>query len=410
MVNITKISVDGYKNIAQTTVFLNRQNQPITLLLAPNNYGKTNMLEAIMFAVGLVGMGDQDQRKRIRKNEYTSHNLSDVHNSFTFGIEFIHDNELMEYNFQISPNKGVEAEWLIVNGDDAFSRTNNEEEQRGYIKVKKGTPFRLPSFLLFASVPLVGKGATKSIAELERYTEIVRGVFSSITGMLYNREAMLRIFTPRLSADIERDEDIAVLYEEKEDGRFERFKSIFLRLFPDIIDFRFVPQFYGFGRDHDAKEEPDAYRLEFDLKGKATELFYHLSSGTRNVFLLLMTMFIKKGIPLIAIEELENGIHMSLYRDVLNVLVDLCIDSKIIITTHSFAITRHFDRDFYTSFYVGEPNDNGYATFLPLKNSMESIIREKAKEYTISIGELVFDMLTNTNETTQELKGWLGHE
>jgi hypothetical protein len=363
-----------------------------------------------MFAIDLVGMGDQDQRKRIKNNEYTSHNISDVSDCFTFGIEFIHDSELIEYSFRISSNKGVISEWVKVNGDEAFDRTNNEDEQRGYIKVGKTTPFWLSSFLLFASVPLVGKKSSKNIEELGEYTEVVRGVFSSMTGMLYDKEAMLRKFTPRLSADIERDEDIAVLYDERKDGRFERFRAIFLRLFPDIIDFRFVPQFYGFGRDHDLREEPDAYRLEFDLKGKDTELFKHLSSGTRNVFLLLMTMFIKQGIPLIAMEELENGIHMSLYRDVLNVLVDLCIGSKIIITTHSLAITRHFDKDFYCSLYIGEPNDSGYATFLPLRNSMESMIRERAKEYTISIGELVFDMLTNTDDTTREIKEWLGHE
>jgi predicted ATPase len=410
MVNIKKITINGYKNITNTIVHLDRKNQPITLLLAPNNYGKTNMLEAIKFAVGLIGMGDQDQQKRIRKNEYTSHNLFNASDSFTFGIEFSYDGDLMEYEFEISPSKGVKSEWMMVNKEETFRRTINEEEQRGYIKVKKSTPFWLSNFLLFASVPLVGKASNKTIEELGEYTEVLRGVFSSMTGMLFDKDIMLRKFTPRLSADIERDEDIAVLYEEREDGRFERFRAIFLRLFPDILNFRFVPQYYGVAREHDVKEMPDAYRLEFDLKGKETELFYHLSSGTRNIFLLLMTLFIKQGIPLIVMEELENGIHMSLYRDVLNVLVDLCVGSKIIITTHSLAITRHFDKEFYTSLYVGEPNDSGYATFLPLKSSVESMIREKAKEYTISIGELVFDMLTNTDDTTQELKGWLGHE
>ena len=51
MASINKITVKGFRNIESTTIDL----QNITCLLAPNNYGKSNLLYAIDFGYHFMG-------------------------------------------------------------------------------------------------------------------------------------------------------------------------------------------------------------------------------------------------------------------------------------------------------------------------------------------------------------------
>lgn len=76
--------------------------------------------------------------------------------------------------------------------------------------------------------------------------------------------------------------DFIRFYEDEKEHRFEESKKTFCGLFPDIENFRLVPQFYG-PRGQNEDKEPDAYRLEFDPKWKQTEFFHHLSRGTRGI-------------------------------------------------------------------------------------------------------------------------------
>jgi len=409
MTQINKIYVDGYKNISETTLVLARPNQSITILLAPNNYGKTNMLDAIKFAASLVGMGDREQQRKIRRNEYTSHNTTNASKCFSFEIDFSYDDVGLVYGFEVSPGNGVEAEWLKVNDEEVFTRYKSDEG-KWVVSLYKSLRYLIPDFLLFVSVPIVGEDDSSIDAKVGKYTEIVREALSKTASMLYDKETSVKEYTEILSTDIERDEKIIEFFEKKADGEFNDFKVTFLNLFPDITDFRFVELYYGLEPKKRKDRTPDAYRLEFDQQGKKTVRFNHLSSGTRNVFLLILNIFIRRENPLIAIEEIENGIHMSLYRDILNVLADICRNTKVLLTTHSLPLTKHFQRDFYSSYYVGSPNDQGYANFQPLKPSMEHHVRKTSKVYRVAIGELIFDMLTNTDDTKAELKGWLGHE
>ena len=49
---IKSISVGGFKNLKRSTIQLNN----ITAIISPNNYGKSNLLEAIDFGVDFLSL------------------------------------------------------------------------------------------------------------------------------------------------------------------------------------------------------------------------------------------------------------------------------------------------------------------------------------------------------------------
>jgi len=190
-------------------------------------------------------------------------------------------------------------------------------------------------------------------------------------------------------------------------AQFNKLTSIFKKLFPYIKAIRVVPVFYGENEAEPETDQPDAYRLEFDSENKhRPELFRQLSEGTRDIFLLLLTVFLRQNKPILAIEEIENGIHPSLYRKVLNLLTETCKDIKLLVTTHSPSIVRNFDNRSFSSFYIGIPNIQGNARFATFKESARSEIRNEASENETSAGEMIFDMMSGTKSDIKKLEGW----
>jgi predicted ATPase len=406
---VTEIYIDGYKNISKTTL---RLNEPITVLLAPNNFGKTNVINAIEFAAMIVNTISRRQGLLIRRNGYTSNNANGDQKSpksFSFGIAISHHDKRIKYSFKVSPLSGIESEVLEVGHAKILSRT----AAVGFIQGEQ-YPSEIDLYSLFISTLLYinNTGKKQKYDEVAKYTELVRDVFFNMSDMLCNRQSMTIHMRPNEKINaVEFEEDIAseaYKLNENHPDRFVKFRNVFVKLFPYIKTFRIVEVHYGEGDNEPIPDRPDAYRLEFDSVGKQRpELFRHLSEGTRDIFLLLLTIFIKQNKPFLAIEEIENGIHPSLYRKVLNLLADTCKDVKILVTTHSPSVVRNFDDRSFSAYYIGVPNDKGSAGFATFKDAASSEIRSKTTENGTSAGELIFDMMSGTKDDIRRLKGWL---
>ena len=155
------------------------------------------------------------------------------------------------------------------------------------------------------------------------------------------------------------------------------------------------------------------YRLWFKSHGKKNlEIFAELSTGTQDIFLLLLEIITTREYPLIAIEELENGIHPSLYRAVLNVIDKVCLQEhkRAIITTHSPAVARHFRTRSFSSFYIGISKQKGVANFIPLNETLKERINKEAESLDCSIGEMIIDMISESEESRNILLGWVHGE
>ncbi|MDR2569263.1 MAG: ATP-binding protein [Oscillospiraceae bacterium] len=406
---VVEIYIDGFKNITNTTL---RLKEPITVLLAPNNFGKTNVINAIEYAAMIVNTIPKRQEMLILKNGYTSINEDNEprrQKSFKFDITINDNTKTIIYSFKVSPAKGVEYEALKVGHANIFNR----EGTVGYINNQKLNA-HINQYNLFISVPIYIENSEKNKkqADVIKYIDLIRDVFFNMSDMLCNRQSMTHQMTPNEKINsFEYEEAIADevhILKEIMPAQYNRFRSVFKRLFPYIKDFRIVSIFYGEGDNSLISDRPDAYRLEFDTIGKhRPETFRHLSEGTRDIFLLLLTIFLKPNKPFLAIEEIENGIHPSLYRKVLNLLADMCKNTRLLITTHSPSIVRNFDNSSFSTFYVGIPNNEGNARFATFKDAASNEISNEASENGTSAGEIIFDMMLGTKSDIKRLKEWL---
>jgi len=83
---IKKITIDGFRNIKNT--ILDFDENPIIVLLAPNNRGKTNLLEGIQSAFELISkQGVQVADYIENANNYA--NWNETEGTFAFEVEFL---------------------------------------------------------------------------------------------------------------------------------------------------------------------------------------------------------------------------------------------------------------------------------------------------------------------------------
>ena len=403
MYKIKRIHINGFRNISKTTI---RFSDPVTVLLAPNNFGKTNVLHAIEFAANLVGRGVEAQESLLKDNHYTSYNVfsddeaKDKGREFSFEIDFVADGDEIRYAFKISPHKGVLEESLASEYVTFFER--RAEELSVHLPLDKINIVVSP-YNLIASV-LIDKDLKAG-----KYADTLRKLLFRMRSMFCNRES------PHGEYMIEKKkkpiDSVIRLYRDVDVRQYPLFKEKFLYLFKEIEDFD-IWDLYDRSRKVSREllldYRPEDYRIEFISSSKRRpELFSDLSTGTQDIFCLLLEVFMNRTKPLIMIEEIENGIHPSLFRKILETVDDVCKNNRVLVTTHSPSVARYFKTRAFSSFYVGVPNQNGRTAFKAIDENKEDEIKKMAKIHGCSIGEIIVDMLSDSDETIETLKGWL---
>ena len=90
---IKKVSVSGFKNLKRTELALDS----IVAIVSPNNYGKSNLLEAIDFGVDFLYANSKDRKNMMQWVRGIPINKS-MDDEFFFEVEF-EDPNLGEYRF-----------------------------------------------------------------------------------------------------------------------------------------------------------------------------------------------------------------------------------------------------------------------------------------------------------------------
>jgi len=406
MDKINKIYIDGFRNIINTSL---RFTQPLTTLLALNNYGKTNVINAIELAANLICMGTYPQGDTISKNGYVSYNKDNSNKPFTFEINATKDNKVINYGFKISPNKGVHSEVLSLGNNPPII---NRAEGRSAIVGDTVIPVPHLNLLISRADQLSSNEETNHAADI---ASSVQELFYSIISMQCNRKPQLLNDFTNIENSFKSNEikltNSLVKWSLSDPAVYDEFKRTFLRLFQCIDDIELVKlRLVQHGIDSEENDEynPHEYKLAFFTRNKRKhEVFDDLSAGTQDILMLLREIFSKRNSPLIAIEEIENGIHPSLYRKVLQTLQSVCKNTKILITTHSPSIVRHFGEDELSSLYIGVPAESGDATFATIRESKKDEIQNEANNNNTSVGELIFDMLADSKNNIGTFQRWL---
>ena len=134
---LLKITVGNFKNIAKTTIQLSK----ITALVSTNNYGKTNLLEAIQFGFDFIAASSKGRNNMMHWSKGIPLAPSLAGEEFVFSIEFdapeLGEYRFVRYGFAFSWFNDQETGAKIT--DEVIEmRANESVRYTSYLKRDKG--------------------------------------------------------------------------------------------------------------------------------------------------------------------------------------------------------------------------------------------------------------------------------
>ena len=146
---IKSISVGGFKNLKRSTMQLDN----ITAVISPNNYGKSNLLEAIDFGVDFLSSNSKDRKIMMKWIRGIPINKTIENDEFFFEIE-LEDEALDEYRYirygytfrwfrDDGKGQRITNEWIETRPNESVRYTAFLKRSEGkYRKEKDTSSFR----------------------------------------------------------------------------------------------------------------------------------------------------------------------------------------------------------------------------------------------------------------------------
>lgn len=439
---IVEVYIDGFKNIKKTR--LNLSNQPVIVLLAKNSCGKSNLLMGIQYGFDLIATQGAQTRAIIEDADNYANwyvNVGEC-DTFTFGVRFSVENEGVyhyqyslgykyikvgsaDFDFDISHEKpiahGILSEFLThttkdgespkilfqrceKNPSDIFIDPNDENIPLSHTTKESDFRFNLGLHMLGNMAIVDKKNEDDGINKILRN---IFTVFDSLTvesiGDIICDEKSEYLAHGALSQEaiMMAKEDAENKAKKISSEKYEEFKIRFASIFK-----------YNDGANEINMElhkigESDQFQIIYRIGGKA-RLARSLSYGTRRVFKLL-SQVVNNKTPLISIEEIEIGLHPSLYnglaRNFMEVLSKTqesenqdAVIPRLIITSHAPGIVDAFENHLgaiYNSFQYDD--DPRMTQFLKFNENGKAEVHKIIESCGSRAGEIIFDMYSSVS-------------
>ncbi len=440
---IKSITVGGFKNISTTKLSLDR----IAAIISTNNYGKSNLLEAIDFGCNFLSANPKERNAMMKWARAIPINKKLATSVFSFEIEF-DDPNLAEYRFV---RYGYKYEWYRDDGNgqriiDEWIEARPTESVRytSFLKRSEGKYRKEKDTISYRNIYL--NDSQLAIDILSSIDDIaIHPVILTIKSFDYHVCSSLDLRDRFVSMPFEyvgSEVDESVLFDDRDVPRalyqlmqnYPEKYSLFLEsvytLFPEFIDVSVRP--YEVRKD--VKEiklvaEPnkdaalsDSNKEIEDIPFRIRDEIYRviithkdlnqpidmamMSTGTKRVFWLLANVFIagSKNISLIGVEELETSIHPRLLKRMLEILDEALDNTSIIISSHSPYLVQYFKLD---RIFVGVPSREGIALFKKVKSSRAKALLSFARDLEMTVGEYLFELMSNDQDSADTLSFYL---
>lgn len=414
---LNKIKISGILNLRDVEISL----EDLSALIAPNNYGKSNVLRAINYGIAFMEVSYKRKLSLMRNRSYIPINNVLEGAPFLFEIE----GELREGDKNWDFVYGYSFEWAKTLKDDTGARiieehlrmkSNEDLKFKSYItRDDSKTAFYLASPTGRCSKQLPVEGNILALNKLANFDELfyinaireLNKIDVREINTLNNPDSFFNMITPDedvndLSLDYPQESKVGFYLnslKEKAPEKYELLKDVVTGLLTTIEDFEPIQ----INLKKDAEEEEKK-----DLPFRLPEIFYdvrvkeqynnqytsisRISSGSKKIFFILTLIVAAEinRIPLILVEELENSVHPKLLQNLLTAIVELAGDTKVLITSHSPYLIKYLEP---TKMKFGIPSDEGVADFRILKPNKVSKVLKNASAEEISVGEYMFEML-----------------
>ncbi len=414
MASLNKITIKGFRNIESASIDL----KDITCLLAPNNYGKSNVLAAIQF--GRIFINAPADKKVILMQTETAIPI----NKFVAGKPFmfflegsLDENRDFQYSYQFDWYKNNVADGHIIDGkitNEFFKIRDNSKEKPKFATIFQRNDSEIAKYLPSPTgrcdKPLAINPCDLVINKLSNFDELfyhtelesvlkitIRGI-DSLSNPEYHFAPQLLIKKegPRINIGDWVSPYLFFLKKEDKDT-YDYLLSAIELLLPNIESFEPIQSGPHLQVDEGV---PFAYPDQYDIMVKErnnnqiTRLQY-LSTGSMKILYLLTCLVRarKEGVQLLTIEELENSIHPKLLLSLLSIIKTFLGDTKLIFTSHSPNVAKYLSAP---QLYVGLPSEKGVVDFRTIKPSKVKSVLSIAGAGDMSLGEYLFDLMLET--------------
>lgn len=429
---LLSLTVGGFKNLSQTTIELGG----ITAFVSPNNYGKSNLLDAIDFGIDFI---NESPKGRNSMMGYVPAiplvpELSNEH--YHFEVEF-EDEELGEYRFV---KYGFSFAWIRDDGtgqtitDETLQiSSQNNGRWTNYLKRKEGKYRKGHDTRSFRSISLDGNQLAIDVLTAIEDIEINPAIkkikklgFSLCTSL----DASLRFRSTPIEAisdgsmnnlaDFDDSDIPRAMYRLKANhkDRYDELLSALFTLFPEFQEISVNP--YELKKEeHDALEKSlhDAEgddKIPFRIRDELYRITIRssnlnqpvnvnmMSTGTKRIIWLLTNVVMASvhNAPCLGVEEIETSIHPKMLQQLLEILDENIDKTALLVTSHSPFLIQYLQP---SQIYLGVPNDNGVAKFKRIRKDALDEIESLAYDRGLGFGTYLFELMSSDGEDAEIL-------
>lgn len=427
---LLSLTVGGFRNVAETTIELGG----ITTFVSSNNYGKSNLLDAVEFATEFIN--ESPKARSVMMGYIGGIPLVPelANEDFRFQVEF-ENPDLGEYRFV---RYGFSFSWRRDDGTGQVitNETIEINPQRGgrwtnYLRRDKGKYKKSHDTRSFRTIQLDGNQLAIDVLTaiedidinpaIKMIKEIGFSLCASLDASGRFRPTPLEMKTGSKSDKMVAfdDEDLPrAMYRLKVNHR-ERYDDLLaalFTLFPEFEDITVNP--YELRKEeHEALEKqlhgPEGADDEADIPFRIRDELYRMtvrssflnqpvnmdmmSTGTKRIVWLLTNVIIAEAYDAqcIGIEEVETSIHPKMLGELLELLDENIGETSLLITSHSPFLIQYLKPQ---QIYIGAPNDNGIASFKRIREDEIEKINSYAHDRGLGFGEYLFELMSSDND------------
>jgi len=405
-VRLESITIEGFKNIDKVSIEL---GEGITALVSPNGYGKTNVIEAIRFAMDYIHADPESKSEMMSELSCVPVNRDFVGENFSVEFSFAHDYEDnsskgvygFEFEWLYDPDKrGIVKEWLEIREEEKSKRFNKMISRDGNAYYRSAPTGRCSTPIEVAPNELV----------INRIAHDSKLFYHSIVSEL-NQITMHDNLTEQIDLP-------TFLYELKQKNatRFQIIGSALTTVFEDIeaID----AQQISVARQHGVKasnkvpfvNDNSMYSLYVKKKSLNQPIDYRcLSRGEKAVLMMMACQMLseQRGDVMFCLDEPENSLHPELIQSYIDLLEQLQLsapDCSILITTQNPFILQYL---MTRKIYIALPNERTAADFRKISDKRVKQLWKDSDSCDESVGLYILDLLSSDEDGIMQLKSYL---
>lgn len=400
---IDSFIIEGISNIGHLRLDVGEMNA----LIAPNGYGKSNVVSAISFGLMFLNTNEETRRQMLR-SRYLPINFSMQEKKFHFEvygrIERDERTEMVQYGYECQWAEGVVpgyvlSEWLKIKAENEQRYRQMVNRRDGYYcmivpsatgrcnKPFAATP-QQPVLPAIASGGLFLSDLAKEICDIripnlntldnpESYFSVEGGNGISMLGGMTLSEYIYQM-------------------KETDADSFSVLSDGISQLIPGIVSFE--PDEITLS---DGRSKVYDIRVQEIHNSQPTSIRLLSSGSKRMIFLFTLCMAARnQNIPMIMVEEPENSVHPRLMENLLLTLQAYASNTKILMTSHSPYLMRYMQPD---QMYFGLPMNDGLAHFKKVNPSKLKYLYKYAGDMELTFGEFMFDFMLDMETDNEKL-------